>query len=51
MSSSVKPLDQFLPDFRFGLSVKEVLSTCSNGSVLLNKMAAMPIHEKKETLK
>ena len=34
-----------------GLSVKGVLSICSNGSVPLNKMAAMPIYGKKTNKK
>ena len=39
-----------MTSFHIGLSVEGVLSVCSNGSALLNKIATMPMYGKK-TLK
>ena len=49
MSSSLKLLDQFSPDFTLSLLSK---GYCSNGSTPLNKLDAMTIYgTKKKTLK
>ena len=54
--SSLKPLEQFSPDFTGlrvgwgggdGASVERVLTVCSNGCMQLNKMASMPIYGEK----
>ena len=44
--SSLKPLEQFSPDFTWGPCVERVLPIFSNGYAPLNKMAAMPIYRK-----
>ena len=41
--SSLKPLEQFSPDFT---SVETMLAICLNGSAPLNKIPAMPIYGK-----
>ena len=45
MSSSLKPLEQFLPDY-MGRYVERVLTICSNYSAPLKKMAVMQIYGK-----
>ena len=47
MSSSLKLLEQFSPDFTWAFCWKGILTMCSNGSMPLNEMAAMPLYGEK----
>ena len=47
MSSSLNPLNQFSPVCTWDLLLKGYCLFFSNGSALLKKMAAMPIHGEK----